>query len=272
MTALQDYLRLHAEGDLLTYQTEVEAAERFSLRYADVEEAALEMDILPARYQRNRETLAIEDQLRLLRSHVAVVGCGGLGGYVVELLARLGIGHIIVIDPDVFEEHNLNRQLLSTIEAIGIPKVAIGFQRVAEINPVVEVTPVLEGLTKANGEALLKGAQVAVDALDNIPARLELAEVCNGLAIPMVHGSIAGWYGQVTCQFPGEDTLFKLLGRSEQVQGMEKILGNPSFTPALVASLEVAEVCKIILNQGTPLRGRMLLINLLNMQINEVRL
>ncbi len=93
--------------------------------------------------------------------------------------------------------------------------------------------------------------------------RLELAECCAALGIALVHGAIAGWYGQVTTQFPGDDTLAKSYTRSGQ--GIERELGNPSFTPALVASLEAAEVCKILLGRGTLLRRRTLTIDLLEM-------
>ena len=81
------------------------------------------------------------DQLRLFRSRVAVIGCGGLGGYLIEQLARLGVGTLVLVDPDVFEEHNLNRQLLSSPAHLGIPKVDVARERVAAINPAVTVEP-----------------------------------------------------------------------------------------------------------------------------------
>jgi molybdopterin/thiamine biosynthesis adenylyltransferase len=87
----------------------------------------------------------------------------------------------------------------------------------------------------------------------------------------MVHGAIGGWYGQIATQFPGEDTLQKIYNRSANGTGVEKGLGNPSFTPAVIASLQVAEVCKIIIGQGTTLTKRKLHINLLDMEFVEIQ-
>jgi molybdopterin/thiamine biosynthesis adenylyltransferase len=272
MDTLPIFLRDHADGQLLPWKRQVEAAERFEVTLARVEEVALERGILPARYQRNREALSVKDQFTLFRSSVAVVGCGGLGGYVVEELARLGVGRLVVIDPDVFEEHNLNRQLFSSPANLGQAKVQAAAARVNEINPAVTLVPLQAALSAESGTGLLDGCQVAVDALDTIKVRLELADVCAGLNIPLVHGAIAGWYGHVTTQFPGDDTLQSIYRSWKTGKGVEQTLGNPSFTPALVASLEVAEVCKLLTGQGTPLRWRQLMIDLFSMEIHVINL
>ncbi len=272
MEALQDFLQSHAQGDLLPWSVQVEAANRFGLAYGAIEEAALKINLLPAHYQRNRQTISTAQQLRVFRSQVAVIGCGGLGGYVIEGLARVGIGQITVIDPDVFEEHNLNRQLFSSIDVLGKPKVEAAVERIKEINPAVTVIPVMKVFSKENGAERLKGVNVVVDALDSIPTRLELADICKKSNIPLVHGSIAGWYGQVATQFPGEDILGKIYPRSAGKKGIETELGNLSFTAGFVASIEAAEVCKILLEEGTSLRKRMLSINLLDMEIVEIQL
>jgi molybdopterin/thiamine biosynthesis adenylyltransferase len=242
---------------------------RFACSYAQVEDAVLTLGLLPARYQRNRTTLSTADQLTLFRSRVAVIGCGGLGGYVIEQLARLGVGQLILIDPDIFEEHNLNRQLLALPANLGQAKVDVAQKRVAAINPAVTVTAYRDALGAVNGVALLAGAQVAVDALDTIQIRLELADVCNGLGIPLVHGAIGGWYGQVTTQLPGDQTLQKIYHNWIEGKGVEQQLGNPAFTPAVVASLEVAEACKVLLGTDNVLRNRLLTIDLKHMQFNE---
>lgn len=267
---LREFLISGAEGGLLPWRVYQEATIKYNKTYAEVEGVALEAGLLPARYQRNRNTVSQEDQLKLFRSRAAIVGCGGLGGYIIEQLARLGVGQITAIDPDVFEEHNLNRQLLSLPKALGMSKVDVVVRRIAQVNPAVTISPINAKLSAANGSGLLKGADVVVDGLDSIPGRLELATVCSELGVPMVHGTIAGWYGQVTTQFPGEDMMQRLYGRCADEKGVEKALGNPSFTPAVVASFEVAEVCKLLLGKGTSLRGRLLHINLLDMQVEEI--
>lgn len=271
MEGLRNFLLGQTEGDLLTWSSQLAAAERFGVPCAVVEEMALALGLLPARYQRNRQAISVGQQLTLFRSRVAVIGCGGLGGYVIEELTRLGVGTIIAIDPDVFEEHNLNRQLLSSPATLGRAKVEAAAARVAEINPAVTLVPVRAAYAPENGEELLRGAHVVVDALDSIPTRLALAGTCAGLGIPLVHGAIGGWYGQVTTQFPGDDTIQRLYSRWVEGKGVEQQLGNPSFTPALVASIEATEVCKLLLGVGEPLRNRKLYINLLEMEFEEVK-
>ena len=272
MESLPIHLLDKADGQLLPWKYQVEAAERFGVTVAIVEGIALERGIMPARYQRNRTIIDVGNQLVLFRSSVAVIGCGGLGGYVVEELARLGVGRIVVIDPDVFEEHNLNRQLFSTPENLGTAKVAAAAGRIAAVNPAVAVVPVQAAFSPENGPGLLEGCQVVVDALDSIQVRLELAEVCTELNLPLVHGAIAGWFGHVATQLPGDDTVQTIYRAWTGGKGVEQTLGNPSFTPAVVASLEVAEVCKLLLGQGTPLRGRQLMIDLFSMEINVIDL
>lgn len=270
MEKVRDFLHALADGDLLSWHHQNFAASYFSMPVARVEKIALEMGLLPSRYQRNRKTISVKEQLKLFNSHVAVIGCGGLGGYVIEELTRLGIGRITGIDPDVFEEHNLNRQLYSTPENLGKPKVEAAHARVSNINPAVTFIPMKLAFSKLNGFDLLEGVDVVVDALDSIPVRLELAEISAELDAPMVHGAIGGWYGHVATQFPGETTLRKIYNRPANGQGIEKGLGNPSFTPAVVASLQVAEVCKIITGLGAPLINRKLHINLLDMEVEEL--
>jgi len=270
MEVLDDFMKENVEGDLIPWKVQVAAAERFGVSLARVENSILSLRFLPARYQRNRQGISAEQQLILFQSQVAVIGCGGLGGYVIEELARLGVGTIIAIDPDVFEEHNLNRQLLSSPATLGRAKVEAAAARIAEINPAVTLIPVLAAYSPENGKELLQGAQVIVDALHSIQTRLALAKTCTDLGIPMVHGAIGGWYGQVTTQFPGDDTVQKLYRRWVEGKGVEQKLGNPSFTPALVASIEVAEVCKILLGLGENLHHRKLSVNLLEIVFESI--
>lgn len=270
MDALTIFIRDHADGDMLPWNRQIEAATRFGVTVARVEDAALEQDILPTRYQRNRQAISVADQRTLFRSSVAVIGCGGLGGYIVEELARLGVGRIVVIDPDVFEEHNLNRQLFSTPANLGKAKVEAAAKRICEINPAVTLLPVQTAFSRENGTVLLEGCQIAVDALDSIQVRLELADVSTAMNIPLVHGAIAGWFGHVTTQLPGDNSLKTIYRSWNGGKGIEQTLGNPSFTPAVVASLEVAEVGKLLLGRGTPLRNRQLVIDLLSMEIHII--
>jgi len=230
----------------------------------DVELAALEAGVLPQRYRRSLGTVGLEGQAKLLQATVAVVGLGGLGGYVVEALARMGVGRLLLIDGDVFEEHNLNRQVLSVEAKLGTDKVQAARHRVAEINSVVEVVGHAVALTRENLSRLLEGADVVVDGLDRLPTRLVLQEGTQALGIPMVHGSIAGFLGQVMTVFPGDPGLRGLYGEEGDIpeQGLEVQLGCPAATPMAVAAWEAQEVVKILLGQGELLRHRLLVMDM----------
>ncbi len=269
---LELFIKRNAQGELFPLSAQLATIDKFEISFSQVEEVALSLGLMPSRYQRNRSTITTEDQLHFFKSKVAIVGCGGLGGYVIEELARLGVGNLTVIDPDVFEEHNLNRQLLATHMSLGKPKVESAVDRVRQINPAVTVIPLASAFTAMNGPDMLRGVDVVVDALDSISTRLELSDACSELGIPLVHGTIAGWYGQVTTQLPGDNTLHVMYDRCNDDKGIERILGNLAFTPAITASFEVAEVCKVLLNRGTPLSRRILHIDLYDMNIEEIKL
>lgn len=215
------------------------------------------------RYSRNQSMISSDEQILLNKSKVCVIGCGGLGGYNIEMLARLGIGTITIIDGDVFDESNLNRQLYSTSETMGYKKADIAKDRLGLVNPEVTVISINKFLTKENGFDLLKDSDIIVDALDSMDVRKEVVHLCESLQVPFVYGAIAGWYGQVATILPGDQTL-EQLNKSSKNKGEEVQLGNPSFTPALVASIQVSEVLKLITGKGDILRHSFLHINMLN--------
>jgi molybdopterin/thiamine biosynthesis adenylyltransferase len=215
------------------------------------------------RYERNMMTLSPEENAKLATFKVFVAGCGGLGGFIIEELGRLGIGRITAVDGDVFEETNLNRQLLSTVELLGASKAETAKQRMLEVNPDVEVTAIHTMIDENNCPELIRGHDLVMDALDNMGTRKIIEKACEKEGIPMVHGAIAGWYGQVSAVFPGDKTIEKLYP-SDAEKGIETHLGNPSFTPAAIASIQVAEGLKILLGRGNILRNKLLSINLLD--------
>lgn len=238
----------------------------------EVELAALEARVLPRRYLRNLGTVGWDGQARLLRSTVAVVGLGGLGGYVVEALARIGVGRLVLIDGDAFVEHNLNRQMFATEANLGLSKVEAAGLRVAAINSAVEVVSHAVEATAENLPWLLDGSDVVVDALDRLPTRIMLQEATQKQDIPLVHGAIGGMIGQVMTIFPGDEGLYALYGRGEvPEQGIEVELGCPTATPMMVASWQAQEVMKILVGIGEPLRHRLLLIDAGSGTIDVIR-
>ena len=140
------------------------------------------------------------------------------------------------------------------------------------LDPAVCVDPRQVAVGLDNGAVLLTGMDVVVDAIDNISGRLELAQLCRQLDIPLVHGSIGGWFGQVVCMKPGQDTMERLYSNRTASRGIESTFGNPSFTPAVIGSLQAAEACKVLLGQGRLLDERILSVDLLQMQFDEIPL
>ena len=223
------------------------------------------------RYLRNHDAISESEQAILADKRVLVVGCGGLGGYVIENLARIGVGHLRVVDGDIFEETNLNRQLLSSTMNLGRPKTLAAQQRAMAVNPLVDVEPFQTLFTAENSSDLLTDCDVAVDALDNIPARLLLQQAAKFAKTPLVHGAVAGWVGQVCVIQPGQDLLTLLYPNSNETHGEEQQSGTLSFTAAVTASWQAAEVVKLLL--GKPWLDREVLqIDLLDSSVNKVKL
>ncbi len=223
------------------------------------------------RYQKNIGTLTIEENARLEDARVCVLGCGGLGGYVIEMLGRLGVGTITAVDGGDFEPTNLNRQILCDEKTLGRNKALMAAARMALVNPEIKVVPVPEVFTRDNGSQILAGHHLAIDALDNVPSRLLLQDLAEALEIPFVHGAIAGWYGQVATIFPGDRSL-AMIYTGAAARGIEAQLGNPSFTPAVVAAIEVGEALKILIGRGDLLRRKILQVNLLQQEYTLIDL
>jgi molybdopterin/thiamine biosynthesis adenylyltransferase len=171
---------------------------------------------------------------------------GGLGGHVVEQLVRCGVGELVGVDADNFDETNLNRQLYSDINSIGLSKTEAAKKRVAKINDAVEFYPLTRKLEDLENNAY-DGVDLIFDCLDSIPSRLHLQEMGERYSIPLVHGAIGGWFGQVAVVWPGSKLLSNIYGT--QQEGIETTLGNPPFTPAFIATLMVSEGIKLLLGK-----------------------
>jgi molybdopterin/thiamine biosynthesis adenylyltransferase len=230
-----------------------------------IEITALENDIVPERYTRNMQTLSIADQLSLLKATVCIVGLGGLGGTVTELLARLGTGALILVDGDIFDDSNLNRQILSTQRLLATPKATAAATRVKAINASVEITARAEFIDTASARQLINDTDVVVDCLDDIKTRFILEDAARDAGIPMVSAAVAGHIGQITTIFP-EDTGLRLIygepGSAIAAKGAETLLGTPPYTVTMAASLEVSQITKVLLKQKGILRNQLLFFDL----------
>lgn len=241
-----------------------EMADKFQLPSREIEILALKSNIIPERYQRNLGVISPSEQAKLLQSKVGIIGAGGLGGTVLELLSRMGIGKLIIADKDLIVDSNLNRQILSNETNLGQNKAEVAVRRVKEINSSVEITGYSVFIDSDNVKKIIKGAEVVVDALDNLPARFMLQKACRELNIPLVHGAIAGFNGQLTTIFPQDKGLELIYGSDKDLpeHGSEVTLGAPTVTPAIIASLEAQEVIKILLKRGKLFRNKLLYLDI----------
>jgi len=248
----------------LSLAAEIKIAESMDVSRRDVEIRALNARIIPLRYHRNIGSIGIDGQVKLLQACVAVVGCGGLGGLVIELLARTGIGKIKVIDNENYTEENLNRQTFSSEDSVLSKKKKIDMakNRTDVVNSAVETETHSARLEYQNAEILFSDVNVIVDALDNIHSRFVLQDVAKDLGIPLVSAAIAGFCGYLTVIMPG-DKGWKAFYNHKKVQerGVEKEWGNLGPTASMAAALEAQEVIKLLTGKGVPLRNRFLFFN-----------
>ena len=194
------------------------------------------------RYSRNVPALSETECIALQGKTVAVIGCGGLGGYLIEYLTRIGVGSIRCVDGDVFEESNLNRQLLSSPALLGTGKAAAAAARIREINPHVQAEALPVFLDDANARELIAGCDAVLDALDSIDARKILAKVCAEENIPYIYGAIAGWVAQAAICMPGDKLIEKLYPEDSVIKDKSVLC----FTPALCAAMQACLCVKLL--------------------------
>ena len=219
------------------------------------------------RYERNIPALT-EAECAVLRSkRVLIVGCGGLGGHIIDQLCRIGVGFLRVVDGDVFDETNLNRQLLSRIPALGRAKAQAAQAHIAQVNPDVRVEAVSAFMTQDNVSDLVSGCDAVIDALDNIPSRRILSAACERAGIPYIYGAIQGWVAQAALSLPGDRLVEKLYPEDTVVRDKSAL----SFTPALCASLQTALCVKYL--TGRPVEaGTVYYFDLLNQEYETISL
>lgn len=220
------------------------------------------------RYIRNHPAISEAQQKILGSKTAAVIGCGGLGGHIADALARIGIGGLVLIDPDVFSESNLNRQLLSLSDNIGKSKAREAEKRVKEINPDINTVVIEEKLTTENAQKFLGGCDIALDALDSIEGRFAAEDACEKLGIYFIHGAVAQWSYQASSVAPGSRFLEKIYPK-ESKQAAPSVL---SFTVAAASAVQTAEAVKVLTSEGETLEGKLLIGNLLTNSVNVLEI
>jgi molybdopterin/thiamine biosynthesis adenylyltransferase/rhodanese-related sulfurtransferase len=213
-------------------------------------------------------------QLKLLDSHVLLIGAGGLGSPAALYLAAAGVGRIGIVDDDVVDESNLQRQILHSTVALGERKTRSAKRALQELNPDVEVITYEERLTAENVDPILEeGWQVVVDGADNFPTRYLLNDASVWHGVPVVHGSIYRFEGQVTVFKPHEGPCYRCLFPQPPPPELAPSCaegGVLGVLPGVVGSLQANEALKLALGIGEPLVGRLLLFDALQNSFTEM--
>jgi len=197
-----------------------------------------------------------EGQKKLQSARVVVVGAGGLGSPASIYLAVAGVGELRIIDSDVVELSNLNRQILHWDKDIGRHKALSAEAKLRNLNGDIKVEAISQRLDENNGEKLLRGADVVLDCLDNFPTRFLLNKLCLTLRIPLIHSVIFGLEGRITTIVPGETPCLSCLYPQPPIE--VKPFPVVGVTPGIMGCMEALEALKLLLGLGKPLLGRML--------------
>jgi sulfur-carrier protein adenylyltransferase/sulfurtransferase len=216
-----------------------------------------------------------EGQARLLKSRVLLLGAGGLGSPAALYLAAAGVGTLGVVDADVVDLSNLQRQVLHTLERRGQPKVQSARAAIEALNPDVKVVPFQERLTTANVERILADFDVVLDGGDNFPTRYLLNDACVLMGKPNVHGSVFRFEGQVTTFVPGLGPCYRCLYPAPPPPELAPSCaeaGVLGVLPGLIGMLQATEALKLLLGVGEPLVGRLVTFDALGTRFQELKL
>ncbi|MDI6895948.1 HesA/MoeB/ThiF family protein [Methanocella conradii] len=210
-----------------------------------------------------------EGQMKLKGTRVFVAGCGGLGSPVAYYLAAAGFGSLVLADMDIVDLSNLNRQILHWDSNIGEKKVKSAYEKLAQLNPEIEVNPLDMEINEFNVYEVTKGCDVIVDCLDNFEARYLLNRASLKHGIPFIHASIWGMEGRVTTFVPGKTPCLECIFPKAPPQEKFPVLGA---TAGVLGAIQVTEAAKVVLGIGEPLLSRLLVYDGEYMQFHEVRL
>ena len=203
------------------------------------------------------------EQERFKDAKITVIGCGGIGGETIEMLARMGVGELVLVDKDAFDLSNLNRQTLATLKDVGLEKNEVAKDKVRLINPYVKVTSFNEHVDQTNIDKIIGDSNIVIDALDNVLTRVIVSRKAKEKGIPYIHGAIHGTLGRITVFLPNSEKTYEEMFNLPSVgkdlnqdtidalknvtSGVPPVIGP---TPNLIGCLEAIEAYKIITGVG----------------------
>jgi molybdopterin/thiamine biosynthesis adenylyltransferase len=208
------------------------------------------------RYARQILMIGEEGQEKLTAARILVAGAGGLGTVISLYLAAAGVGHLRIIDCDVVEESNLNRQILHWSKDLGRPKTDSAGEKLSALNPLIVLERISDRIVEENVGEMTRGCDLIVDAMDNFPTRHLLNRTAVEKGIPFIHGAVRGLFGQTTTVIPGETPCLLCLFPASPPREVFPIIGA---TCGVIGSIEASEAIKLLTGQGKPLAGRLFL-------------
>ena len=236
------------------------------------------MELTPDQLERyNRhiilDNVGVEGQKRLLDSKVLVIGCGGLGSPVIMYLAAAGVGTIGVIDGDVVDSSNLQRQIIHTTANIGIPKVISAKQTIKELNPDTNVVPIEDIVTIENIAYIIADYDFVIDATDNFPAKFLINDACVLAGKAYSHGGILRFEGQTTTITPGNACyrcIYEEPPAKDDIPTCQEV-GVLGAIPGVIGALQATECLKYILGDGELLENRLMVYDALKVRFRDIK-
>lgn len=218
--------------------------------------------------------IGAQGQRKLKDSSVCLVGVGGLGSTIAVLLASMGVGRLMLVDMDVVEFSNLQRQHLYTVGDIGYPKVEAATARLRRMNPFVEVEPVPMAVTPRNAVRLVEGVDVVVDGLDRMAPRYSLNRACVEKGIPLVYGAVITGIGNATTIIPGETACLECFQGNLDDEALPTcaVAGVHPSIIKIVASIQVSEAIRLILGRPPLLADNLIFCDLEDLSFEKIKL
>ncbi|MDO9550627.1 MAG: HesA/MoeB/ThiF family protein [Methanoregula sp.] len=220
------------------------------------------------RYKRQMMLFGEDGQERLKKAHIFVAGAGGLGSPVSIYLAVAGVGTITIVDMDVVDQTNLNRQILHTDRDIGKKKTTSAKEKLQELNPDITVNAIDATIDASNVTKLIGSADGIVDAMDNYPTRYLLNDVAIAKKIPLFHGGINGFFGQATTIIPGISPCLKCIFKKAPPKEVFPVVG---VTAGIIGTIQANEVIRYLTGSGELLTGRLFLWDGMQAHAEEIR-
>ena len=230
-----------------------------------------------SRYSRHliMPEVGVEGQEKLINSKVLCIGAGGLGSPLALYLAAAGVGNLGILDFDVVDFSNLQRQIIHSEMNVGTLKVDSAKERLEELNSDINITTYNERLTSENAMEIFKGYDLVIDGTDNFATRYLVNDTCVLLGIPNVYGSIFRFEGQVSVFDAKRGPCYRCLYPEPPPPGLVPSCaegGVLGILPGIIGTMQAAEAIKLIIEKGTPLIGKLLFLDVMEMKIDELTL